>query len=144
MTESLSFKSLFYLSVLFCEVQQFLEVSIFPSTHCLCFFRFSGLLRSLMRKLGAPRGVRLLTYAKYALQGLSPKLNPDSDNVVKVVLARFKTSLSYLQLRLLLEILELLSWMDDVRSSFIKRLKDMLISAGYFLRNTFPSPAIAP
>ncbi|XP_058185431.1 uncharacterized protein LOC131302689 isoform X2 [Rhododendron vialii] len=44
----------------------------------LTILRTDGLLRSLLSKLGAPHRVRLLAYAKYAIQGLSPKLNPES------------------------------------------------------------------
>lgn len=36
----------------------------------------SGLLRSITRKLGVPQRLRILTYAKFALHGSSPKLNP--------------------------------------------------------------------
>ncbi|KAL4652445.1 hypothetical protein ACB092_01G233400 [Castanea dentata] len=77
--------------------------------------RTDGLLRSIISRLGASQRVRLLAYAKYALYGLSPKLNPQSDYGVKVVLSRLKTNVSYLQLRLALEILELLSLIENVR-----------------------------
>lgn len=43
-------------------------------------FCFSGLLRSIVSKLGAPHRVRLLAYAKYAICGLATKSNVDSGN----------------------------------------------------------------
>ncbi|ONI14909.1 hypothetical protein PRUPE_3G015600 [Prunus persica] len=57
----------------------------------LTILRTDGLLRSIVSKLGAPQRVRLLAYGKYALYGLSPKLNPES------------------------EVLQLLSWMAKVK-----------------------------
>ncbi|POO03327.1 Serine/threonine protein kinase [Trema orientale] len=74
----------------------------------LRILRIDGLLRSIMNKLGASQRVRLLAYAKFALRGLSPGLNCESDFSVKVMLSRLKTNISYLQLRLALEVLELL------------------------------------
>ncbi|PON75005.1 Serine/threonine protein kinase [Parasponia andersonii] len=74
----------------------------------LRILRIDGLLRSTMNKLGASQRVRLLAYAKFALQGLSPKSNCESDFSVKVMLSRLKTNISYLELRLALEVLELL------------------------------------
>ncbi|CAK7338798.1 unnamed protein product [Dovyalis caffra] len=44
----------------------------------LTILRTDGLLRSVIRKLGAPQHVRLLAYAKYAICGLSSKSNPES------------------------------------------------------------------
>ncbi|XP_031273041.1 uncharacterized aarF domain-containing protein kinase 1 [Pistacia vera] len=77
----------------------------------LTVFRTDGHMRSVISKLGAPQRIRLLAYAKYSLYGLSPKMNPKSDFAGEVLLYRFKTHASYLQLRLVLELLELLSWM---------------------------------
>ncbi|KAG2710820.1 hypothetical protein I3760_04G047600 [Carya illinoinensis] len=80
----------------------------------LVILRTDGLLRSILRKLGASQRVRLLAYAKYALYGLSPRSNPQSDFPIKAVLSRLKTNISYLHLRLVL-VLELLSWMGKIR-----------------------------
>ncbi|XP_050270103.1 uncharacterized protein LOC126714139 isoform X1 [Quercus robur] len=90
--------------------------------------RTDGLLRSIISRLGASQRVRLLAYAKYALHGLSPKLKPQFDYGVKVVLSRLKTNVSYLQLRLVLEILELLSLMENVRH-FLRVLSKRFVDA---------------
>lgn len=74
----------------------------------LRILRTDGLLRSINSKLGASQWVRLLAYAKFALQGLTPKVNSESDFSVKVILSRLKANVSYLHLRLALEVLELL------------------------------------
>ncbi|XP_021823846.1 uncharacterized aarF domain-containing protein kinase 1 isoform X2 [Prunus avium] len=81
----------------------------------LTILRTDGLLRSIVSKLGAPQRVRLLAYGKYALYGLSPKLNPESDFAPKVVFSRLKANASYYRLRLILEVLQLLSWMAKVK-----------------------------
>ncbi|KAJ4828786.1 hypothetical protein Tsubulata_010799 [Turnera subulata] len=44
----------------------------------LTILRTDGLLRSVIRKLGAPQQVRLLSYVKHAIYGLSVKLNTES------------------------------------------------------------------
>ncbi|XP_059451676.1 uncharacterized protein LOC132182448 isoform X1 [Corylus avellana] len=94
------------------DISSFMES--LPPDFCR-ILRTDGLLRSVISKLGASQRVRLLAYAKYALYGLSPKLNHQSDSTVKVLLSRFKTNVSYLRLRLVLDVLELLSWMEKVR-----------------------------
>ncbi|KAG6779002.1 hypothetical protein POTOM_015366 [Populus tomentosa] len=48
----------------------------------LTILRTDGLLRSVIRKLGAPQNVRLLAYVKYAIRGLSPKLSPESGRFI--------------------------------------------------------------
>ncbi|XP_044468199.1 aarF domain-containing protein kinase 1 isoform X2 [Mangifera indica] len=80
----------------------------------ITILRTDGLLRSVIGKLGAPQQIRLLAYAKYALYGLSPKLSPKSDSA-EGFFNRFKTITSYLHLRLVLESLELLSWMHKFK-----------------------------
>ena len=49
---------------------------------------FSGLLRSILGNLGAPRHVRLLTYAKCAIHGLEkqPKLESGMSKSTKLIL----------------------------------------------------------
>ncbi|KDP35740.1 hypothetical protein JCGZ_10512 [Jatropha curcas] len=81
----------------------------------LAILRTDGLLRSIISKLGAPQQVRLLTYAKYAVYGLSLKSNPESDFAMKVSFSRLKTKVNYLQLWLFLEALKVLSWMERVK-----------------------------
>ncbi|KAL7192714.1 hypothetical protein ACSBR2_024516 [Camellia fascicularis] len=110
----------------------------------LMILRTDGILRSLLSKLGAPQRVRLLTYAKCALYGLSPKLNPESDLGAKVFSSRFMANMSYLQLRLVLGALEFLSWIEEVKHSFVQRFKQILISAGYLVRNLLTLSALTP
>ncbi|XP_021643512.2 uncharacterized protein LOC110637616 isoform X2 [Hevea brasiliensis] len=81
----------------------------------LTILRTDGLLRSVISKLGAPQRIRLFTYAKYAVYGLSLKPHPNSDFVEKAAFSRLKTNVSYLQSRVILEVLELLSWMETVK-----------------------------
>ncbi|KAK2973160.1 hypothetical protein RJ640_009583 [Escallonia rubra] len=88
----------------------------------LTILRTDGVLRSLISKLGASQQVRLLAYAKYALHGLSPKLNPESGKS---------------QQHLFSGVLELLSWLEDLRRSSIIRFRQMLISASLQLGNLF-------
>lgn len=94
------------------DISSFME-SLPPNF--LAVMRTDGLLRSLISKLGAPQRIRLIAYAKYALYGLSPKSNLNSDFVVEAVFYRFKTTVSYLQLRIILVVLEILSWMKKVK-----------------------------
>ncbi|XP_010276254.1 PREDICTED: uncharacterized aarF domain-containing protein kinase 1 isoform X2 [Nelumbo nucifera] len=81
----------------------------------LAILRTDGLLRSIISKLGASQQVRLLTYAKYAVYGLSAKLNHESGA------------------------LELNSWMKDFGYSIISKFKRMLVNTWLFLsRNHLP------
>ncbi|KAL6959677.1 hypothetical protein U1Q18_039829 [Sarracenia purpurea var. burkii] len=105
----------------------------------ITILRTDGLLRSLLRKLGAPHRVRLLAYAKYAVGGLyTTKLNPESDHMVKAVFMRLMATVRYFQLRLILEVLELPSRTDQVRHSLIKWFKQILFPVGYLFRISFP------
>ncbi|XP_055961623.1 uncharacterized protein LOC126676649 isoform X2 [Mercurialis annua] len=81
----------------------------------LTILRTDGILRSVLSKLGAPQQVRLLTYAKYAVYGHSLKLNPECDSAMQIAFFRLKTSVNYLQLRLILEVMELFSWVREVK-----------------------------
>ncbi|GER47051.1 protein kinase superfamily protein [Striga asiatica] len=94
----------------------------------LTVLRTDGLLRSLMSKLGASQRVRLLSYAKCALSGLSTEASAESGSAV-LVLSRFKTSIKYIQLRLFLEIMEFVAYMDDVSRSLITKLRRLILSA---------------
>ncbi|KAK9950766.1 hypothetical protein M0R45_006235 [Rubus argutus] len=81
----------------------------------LTILRTDGLLRSIASKLGASQRVRILIYAKYALYGLSQKSNAESDSAIKVKFSRLMANVSYLRLRIILEVLELLSWIAKVK-----------------------------
>lgn len=112
------------------DISSFME-SLPPNF--LSILRTDGLLRSIARELGAPQRIRLLAYAKYAFYGLSTKPSPESGLMVKVVFSRVRAQTSYLQLRLFLEVLELLSWMMEVRQLSFNRFKQMLVSAYHFV-----------
>lgn len=107
--------------------------------------RADGLLRSLCSKLSSPQRVRLLVYGKYALYGLSPKLNPESDFMGMIMFSKFMTNLSYLQVWLLLEALEVLSWMEETQQLFNKMLRQFGVAADRFLvRICLSFPTINP
>ncbi|TXG49189.1 hypothetical protein EZV62_025064 [Acer yangbiense] len=107
-------------SLKFEDISSFME-SLPPNF--LSILRTDGLLRSIIRRLDAPQRIRLLAYAKYALYGLSPKLNPKSDFAVKAMYYRFKAMASYLQLKLVLETLELLSWIGKAKQFVLALLR---------------------
>ncbi|GAB4827358.1 hypothetical protein Ancab_034245 [Ancistrocladus abbreviatus] len=65
----------------------------------LTILRTDGLLRSILRKLGASGRVRLLAYAKYAVYGLSAGTKSESVWSLKASLSRLNSNLNYLQLR---------------------------------------------
>ncbi|XP_048230819.1 aarF domain-containing protein kinase 1 isoform X2 [Ricinus communis] len=94
----------------------------------LTILRTDGLLRSVLSKLGASQRVRLLTYAKYAVYGLPRMLNPDSDSAIKYAFSSLKTNVSYLWLRLIVEVLDLLSWLKEVKR-FLYTLCRTVLSA---------------
>ncbi|OWM84961.1 hypothetical protein CDL15_Pgr027748 [Punica granatum] len=83
------------------DISSFLE-SLSPDF--LMILRVDGLLRSINRKLGAPQRVRLLTYAKFALYGLSTRPNRDheSQTGVSVLFSTLNRSIAYFRLRLVL------------------------------------------
>ncbi|XP_011085935.1 uncharacterized aarF domain-containing protein kinase 1 isoform X1 [Sesamum indicum] len=95
----------------------------------LTILRTDGLLRSLISKLGAPQRIRLLSYAKCALHGLSAEGSSESDSAV-LLKARFKTSIKYIRLWILLEIMEFVAYMNDIRHSMTARLRQFILSAG--------------
>ncbi|ONK65345.1 uncharacterized protein A4U43_C07F36160 [Asparagus officinalis] len=102
----------------------------------LSILRTDGLLRSIVSKLGAPRSLRLLTYAKYAVYGLAtgPDVKPGS--TIEHVFSRVYTRLSYLQLRALVEMAALISQMKDLKFSLVRKLKRMLHEVMNFLYST--------
>ncbi|CAA2980673.1 uncharacterized aarF domain-containing kinase 1 isoform X1 [Olea europaea subsp. europaea] len=104
----------------------------------LTVLRTDGLLRSLISKLEAPQRVRLMAYAKCALRGLYQRASSESDSVVIVALSRFEMGIKYIQFRLLLEIMDLVSYVDSMRRSLSTRLGQLASSAGNLIRNLFP------
>ncbi|KAL6523021.1 hypothetical protein OROMI_031369 [Orobanche minor] len=106
----------------------------------LTVLRTDGLLRSLMSKLGAPQRVRILSYAKCALRGISTEASSESGRTNSAVfpLSRFMISFKYIQLRLLLEIMEFVAYMDEIRRSLISKLRRVILSAEDHIRSLRP------
>nr|ADE77236.1 unknown [Picea sitchensis] len=77
----------------------------------------SGLLRSIISKLGAPQRVRLLANAKYAVAGLVPKYNSESGLSLKPTA---KATFDYIYLRLCLEALDLHYKMRSIYASLLQ------------------------
>ncbi|KAL8038223.1 hypothetical protein ABFX02_11G091300 [Erythranthe guttata] len=88
----------------------------------LTILRTDGLLRSLISKLDAPQRIRLLSYAKFALRGLSAEASSESDSAVLLV-SRVMISIKYIRLRLLLEIMDFVAYVDEVRRSLASKLR---------------------
>ncbi|XP_038978886.1 probable serine/threonine-protein kinase abkD isoform X2 [Phoenix dactylifera] len=102
----------------------------------LSILRTDGLLRSIISKLGAPRRVRLLAYARYAAYGLGSQSSINSGSRVTYALSQIRTNVSYIQFRILIEILALLSQIEDMRYSLVSSLRRMLHGVVYFLSGT--------
>ncbi|EOA34996.1 hypothetical protein CARUB_v10020089mg [Capsella rubella] len=81
----------------------------------LSVLRTDGLVRSITLKLGAPKRTRLLAYAKYAVYGLDYKPPSESDFVEKSMISRSVMLMSYLRLRLILEVMELFQRMKKLK-----------------------------
>lgn len=92
----------------------------------LYILRTDGLLRSIVSKLGAPRRVRLLAYAKYAVYGLAARSDIEPGLTIEPVFSGISTRVSYLQLRTLVEIAALVSQVEDLKISLARKLKRML------------------
>ncbi|KAF8049419.1 hypothetical protein N665_2219s0006 [Sinapis alba] len=73
----------------------------------LTVLRTDGLIRSITLKLSAPQRVRLLAYAKYAVYGLGYNSTSEPDFVEKSVISKSVMLVSYIRLRLILELMEL-------------------------------------
>ncbi|KAI4299654.1 hypothetical protein L6164_033090 [Bauhinia variegata] len=78
------------------DVSSFME-SLPPEF--VSILRVDGLLRYIIRKLGASSWPRLLAYTKYAVYGLSPKLDIESGFSAEAVVYRLKSELEYLNIR---------------------------------------------
>ncbi|CAN7129596.1 unnamed protein product [Brassica rapa subsp. narinosa] len=73
----------------------------------LTVLRTDGLIRSITLKLSAPQRVRLLAYAKYAVYGLGYNPRSEPDFVEKTMISKSVMLVSYIRLRLILELMEL-------------------------------------
>ncbi|KAL1566738.1 aarF domain-containing protein kinase 1 [Salvia divinorum] len=101
------------------DVSSFME-SLPPEF--LTILRTDGLLRSLISKLGAPQRTRLLIYAKCAFRGLSAEASSESVYAV----SRLKTSIRYIQLRVILGIMEFVSYVDERGRSLATKLRQLI------------------
>ncbi|KAM3329264.1 hypothetical protein ACQJBY_026368 [Aegilops geniculata] len=91
----------------------------------LVILRTDGLLRSILGNLGAPRHVRLLAYAKCAIYGHEEQSRLESGAINRISL-RIKTSISYLRLRILIELASLLVQFNDYKHKAKDKLSWML------------------
>ncbi|XP_020676109.1 uncharacterized aarF domain-containing protein kinase 1 isoform X1 [Dendrobium catenatum] len=89
----------------------------------LSILRTDGLLSSISSKLGAPRRMRLLAYAKYAVYGLATH---SSSNPDKYGLSKFRANMSYLQLRAYIEFMAFLFKIKDFKLSLADKLRIIL------------------
>ncbi|KAK9118009.1 hypothetical protein Scep_016102 [Stephania cephalantha] len=95
----------------------------------LTILRTDGLLRSIVSKLGASQRIRLFAYAKYAVYGLSRKLEPLTDPALDSVASQLKATFAYLRLRLFVELMELLYMVEGFHRSLVSRIKLVLAEA---------------
>lgn len=91
----------------------------------LTILRTDGLLRSILGNLGAPRHVRLLTYAKCALYGLEEQPKSQSGSIKRTFL-QVKINISYLRLRILIELAGFLMQINDLRHKIMSRFRRIL------------------
>ncbi|XP_020586030.1 uncharacterized aarF domain-containing protein kinase 1 isoform X2 [Phalaenopsis equestris] len=89
----------------------------------LSILRTDGLLSSISSKLGAPRRLRLLTYAKYAVYGLATHSHAKSD---QYSLSKFGANMSYLWLRAYIDLMEVLLKLEDFRHLLVIKIKRIL------------------
>ncbi|KAK1432452.1 hypothetical protein QVD17_09349 [Tagetes erecta] len=122
------------------DISEFMES--LPSEF-LTVLRTDALVRSLNSKLGSSQRERLVVYANYALHGLSSKPDPDSGFVLKDVCRRIMLRIDHLQVRLVLELLQLLWWLRDTRQALVTWSKQitMLIN-GLVSHHRTLTPAI--
>uniref|UniRef100_A0A7C9APK3 ABC1 atypical kinase-like domain-containing protein n=1 Tax=Opuntia streptacantha TaxID=393608 RepID=A0A7C9APK3_OPUST len=95
----------------------------------LIILRTDGVIRSILSKLGVSRSVRLVTYAKHAVYGLSVVRDSKSGSMLVALLSIIRSKLSYLQFQCILGVLGLISWLDDVRHLSSKSLRSLLATA---------------
>ncbi|XP_054799305.1 uncharacterized protein LOC129303803 isoform X2 [Prosopis cineraria] len=91
-------------SLLFEDLSPFME-SLPPEF--LSIMRVDGLLRSIVRKLGASRWIRWLAYAKYGMYGIYKESDAESDFAVKAVFFRFISELKYYEILIKLAVGEI-------------------------------------
>ncbi|XP_024007697.1 uncharacterized aarF domain-containing protein kinase 1 [Eutrema salsugineum] len=81
----------------------------------LTVLRTDGLIRSITLKLDSPKRVRLLAYAKYAVYGLGYNPTYEPDFVENSMISGSVMWMSYLRLRLILELVEFFQGMKKLK-----------------------------
>lgn len=111
------------------DISSFME-SLPPDFYVI--LRTDGLLRSILGNLGAPRHVRLLTYARCAIHGLEKQHKMESGAIRRMFL-NVKTNVIYLRLRVIIEIAVLLAKANGAKQKVLNTLRQMLleISQGF-------------
>ncbi|AQK58753.1 Protein kinase superfamily protein [Zea mays] len=104
------------------DISSFME-SLPPDFYVI--LRTDGLLRSILGNLGAPRHVRLLTYARCAIHGLEKQHKMESGAIRRMFL-NVKTNVSYLRLRVIIEIAVLLAKANGAKQKVVNKLRQML------------------
>ncbi|XP_028800598.1 uncharacterized aarF domain-containing protein kinase 1 [Neltuma alba] len=116
-------------SLLFEDLSPFME-SLPPEF--LSIMRVDGLLRSIIRKLGASRWIRWLAYAKYGMYGIYQKLDAESDFAAKAVFFRLISELKYYEILIKLIV-------GEIEAKFVVPLLQKMKSAlNYMARSMVP------
>ncbi|KAF8010288.1 hypothetical protein BT93_J1038 [Corymbia citriodora subsp. variegata] len=108
----------------------------------LIVLRADGLLRAINRKLRASQRVRLLTYARFAIYGLFQEPTSQSGSAAAVLFSKLRGNLSYLHLRVVLGVLELLSWMERARRLLFKMINHLYVAAGWSVKGHYLASAL--
>ncbi|KAI4375526.1 hypothetical protein MLD38_013384 [Melastoma candidum] len=98
--------------------------------------RTDALLRSIVRKLGAPQRIRHLTYVKFASFGLHTRLRAPSDSALQYAISNLEGCLDYFRLRFILEMVELIRQLEKTRHSFFSWLRKHIMLVLQYPRRT--------
>ncbi|XP_039159652.1 aarF domain-containing protein kinase 1 isoform X3 [Eucalyptus grandis] len=111
----------------------------------LIVLRADGLLRAIIRKLCASQRLRLLTYARFALYGLFQEPTTQSalsGSAAAVLFSKLRGNLSYLKVRVVLGLLELLSWMERARRLLFKMINHLYVATGPSVKGHYLTSAL--
>ncbi|KAJ1277239.1 hypothetical protein BS78_05G280400 [Paspalum vaginatum] len=108
------------------DISSFME-SLPPDFYII--LRTDGLLRSILGNLGVPRHIRLLTYAKCAIHGLGKQPKVESGAISRMFL-QIKTDISYLHMRVVIEIMGFLAKVNDAKHKAMDKLRRMFQEIG--------------
>ncbi|KAL3719629.1 hypothetical protein ACJRO7_004584 [Eucalyptus globulus] len=108
----------------------------------LIVLRADGLLRAIIRKLRTSQRLRLLTYARFALYGLFQEPTTQSGSAAAVLFSKLRGNLSYLKVRVVLGLLELLSWMERARRLLFKMINHLYVATGPSVKGHYLTSAL--